>query len=117
MFLYERSQRQQQSFTQRVIPIVLQEVSIDKPTERLKIVKHWIQQMEELQVLVDEVGPESAGGSSVEELQLMRAFINSCADVLSWISGLVTERQQELQVAATLGLVKTRITAYQQNNQ
>lgn len=116
-FLYERSQRQQQSFTQRVIPVVLQEVSIDKPTERLRIVKHWIKQMEELQALVDEVGPESAGGSSVEELQLMRAFINSCADVLSWISGLVTERQQELQVPATLGLVKTRITAYLQNNQ
>lgn len=113
-FLYECSQRQQGDFTKRVIPIVLQDANIDSPIERLKIVKHWQHKMNELQKLVDEVGPEAAGASSVDELQLMRAFINCTVNALTWLSDLVTERQQDLQVDATLELVKRRVEEYVQ---
>ncbi|MBU2071526.1 MAG: TIR domain-containing protein [Gammaproteobacteria bacterium] len=114
-FLYEYSQRQQSDFTKRVIPVVLSDINIDNPIERLKIVKHWKLRKNELQVLVEEVGSESAGASSVDELQLMSAFINCIANALAWLSDLVTERQQDLQVEATLELVKSRVEEYMQS--
>ncbi|MDR6982241.1 internalin A [Rheinheimera pacifica] len=111
-FLYEYSLRQQTDFTKRVIPVVLQDINIDSPIERLKIVSHWQEKMAELQALIDKVGSEAAGASSVDELQLMRAFINCIVNALTWISDLVTERQQDLQVEATLELVKSRVEEY-----
>ncbi len=110
--LYERSQRQQQEFTHKVIPVVMADVNIDNHIERLKIVRKWQLQMEELQTLVNEVGTESAGSSSVAELTMLRAVVNCCADALSWISDLITERQAELQVDATVQLVKSRISEF-----
>ena len=111
-FLYEYSQRQQNDFTRRVIPVVLSDINIDSPIERLKIVSHWQEKMSELLALIDKVGSEAAGASSVDELQLMRAFINCIVNALTWLSDLVTERQQDLQVDATLELVKRRVEEY-----
>jgi len=111
--LYERSQKQQHEFTHKVIPVVMADVKIDNQIERLKIVRKWQLQMDELQTIVHEVGTESAGSSSVAELTMMRSVVNCCADALSWISDLITERQAEFQVDATVQLVKKRISSYE----
>ncbi|WP_262415448.1 hypothetical protein [Vibrio sp. SCSIO 43132] len=42
---------------------------------------------------------------------MTQSFISSCADSLTWLADLVTERQPELQVDATLELIKKRIQA------
>ncbi|WP_337879702.1 COR domain-containing protein, partial [Rheinheimera sp.] len=110
--LYDASQKHQQTFCQRVIPVVLDDVQIDKPVERLKVVKHWQQKRVELDTLIEEVGAEAAGKSSIDELEHLRAIVNSCVNALAWISDLVTERQSELQVDATFELVKARVAAW-----
>ncbi|WP_197489976.1 COR domain-containing protein [Rheinheimera sp. SA_1] len=107
--LYESVQRQQLAFCDKVIPVVLADVQIDKPVDRLKIVRHWQQKRAELDELITEVGAEAAGKSSVDELEHLRAIENSCANALAWISDLVSERQAKLQVEATLQLVTRKV--------
>lgn len=107
--LYESSQRQQPEFTHRIIPILLSDIRIDKPVDRLKIAKYWHEQHLELNNLVTEVGAEVAGASSALELEQMRSVVNCCVNALAWISDLITERQSELQVDATVTLIKTKI--------
>uniref|UniRef100_UPI001E5EFB72 TIR domain-containing protein n=1 Tax=Rheinheimera faecalis TaxID=2901141 RepID=UPI001E5EFB72 len=111
-FLYESIQRQQPEFTHRIIPVLLSDVRIDRPVDRLKIAKYWHEQHTELNNLVNEVGAEVAGASSALELEQMRSVVNCCVNALAWISDLITERQSELLVDATVTLVKTKVALW-----
>ena len=87
----------------------MDDAKIDNIIDRLKVVKNWTQKRDELDNMISEVGAEAAGAESTNQLQIMRSFINSTANALSWIADLVIDRTPELQATTAISLLKTRI--------
>lgn len=109
--IYSRCQGQQKEFVSKVIPVVLADAKIGNLMNRLEIVEFWTEHLTKLDSMIKKVGAINAGAESVRSLQMTQSFISSCADSLTWFTDLVTERQPELQVDATLELIKKRIQA------
>ncbi|SFG01605.1 internalin A, partial [Neptunomonas qingdaonensis] len=107
--IYERSQQQQSDFVGRVIPVVLSDAKISTRIDKFKVVEHWVSQGQELEDLINKVGLEAAGAESANERQMIRSISNCTMNALTWIGDLITERQPELQVDATIELLKKRI--------
>ncbi|MCK8064613.1 COR domain-containing protein [Vibrio sp. 1CM7H] len=107
--VYERAQNEKQEFVSKVIPVIMDDAKIDNPIDRLKVVKNWTQKRDELDSIISEVGAEAAGAESTNQLQIMRSFINSTANALTWIADLVINRTPELQAETAISLLKTRI--------
>ncbi|MCR9487317.1 COR domain-containing protein [Vibrio alginolyticus] len=107
--VYERAQNEKQEFVSKVIPVIMDDAKIDNIIDRLKVVKNWTQKRDELDNMISEVGAEAAGAESTNQLQIMRSFINSTANALSWIADLVIDRTPELQATTAISLLKTRI--------
>ncbi|CCN50571.1 hypothetical protein MADA3029_100001 [Vibrio nigripulchritudo MADA3029] len=109
--IYSHCQGQQKEFVSKVIPVVLADAKIGSLMDRLEIVEFWAEHLTKLDSMIKKVGAINAGAESVRSLQITQSFISSCADSLTWLADLVTERQPELQVDATLELIKKRIQA------
>ncbi|HCM0881055.1 COR domain-containing protein [Vibrio parahaemolyticus] len=107
--VYERAQSEKQEFVSKVIPVIMDDAEIDSPIDRLKVVRNWTQKRDELDSIISEVGAEAAGAESTNQLQIMRSFINSTANALTWIADLVINRTPELQAETAISLLKTRI--------
>ena len=107
--VYERAQSEKQAFVSKVIPVIMDDAKIDNSIDRLKVVKNWTQKRDELDNIISEVGAEAAGAESTSQLQIMRSFINSTANALSWMADLVIDRTPELQADTAISLLKTRI--------
>ncbi|TMP37629.1 COR domain-containing protein [Pseudoalteromonas rubra] len=107
--IYEHCQGQQNKFNDKVFPVIIGDVCIDTPEERLDVVAHWLKKRELLDKRIDAVGNQYAGKADLDALKTMDAFISCVSDTLSWISDRVTERESELQADATVQFVVDKL--------
>lgn len=98
-FIWERSQRDEEHFAQRIIPVVLEDAGIGNLAGRLKCVQHWQEQLQELDNLVREIGPVDCGQSTTQQLQDIKTFTVHLADALNTFADRVMPRAHALSAA------------------
>ena len=108
--IYEYAQKDHTQFTHRVIPVVLQDAQLDDDIACAEYLTSWQGQRLRLQQLVDQL-KDNTGVAQRAKLQNYLAIEHSLDHCLSWLADPLTERQTELQVDATLQLVRQKIAA------
>ncbi len=108
--IYEYAQKDHTQFTHRVIPVVLQDAQLDDDIACAEYLTSWQGQRLRLQQLVDQL-KDNTGVAQRAKLQNYLAIEHSLDHCLSWLADPLTQRQTELQVEATLQLVRQKIAA------
>jgi len=108
-YVYKAAMENEQLFHKRVIPVVLDEVSIDSARGRLAYLQHWKQEAEHLEAAArDHLDPKLT-----EEAKLYRDIANSLASGLSWSADILLNREwnkyKNDNFAELVALVKQRI--------
>ena len=91
-YLWERSQRNGATFSQRVIPVVLEDARIGKQVDRIEHVRFWQEEKGRLEALVNQLGPALCGQSTTQALQDIHAFQAQLVDALTWLADQVMPR-------------------------
>ncbi len=91
-YLWEWSQRNGATFSQRVIPMVLEDARIGKQVDRIEHVRFWQEEKGLLEALVNQLGPALCGQSTTQALQDIHAFQAQLVDALTWLADQVMPR-------------------------
>ena len=81
-----------QRFLDRIAPVVLSDANIDRPVDRLKVVRYWKEERRRLEEATEGLEPLSWGDSTREQLLLIRDFEHRSADMLSWVADVLIPR-------------------------
>ncbi len=109
--IYEYCQKDKSRFWQKVIPVVLADAGIDDDIKSLEYLRDWQQKRKQLQELADQL-TDNTGAAQKAKLQNYVAIEHCLDHCLGWLADPLTERQPELQVEATITLVKNKVALW-----
>ncbi|MEO8729852.1 MAG: TIR domain-containing protein, partial [Rhodoferax sp.] len=113
-FLWERSQRDGATFSQRVIPVVLDDAQIGSQADRIAHVRAWQEEKGRLEALVNQLGSALCGQSTTQALQDIHAFQAQLVDALTWLADQVMPRGfaalDATDYAPVVDLIKKRLS-------
>ena len=92
--IYQRSLGRKDDFLARVVPLVVGEVKISKTLDRLKHVKHWETQRDELDAALKEIDHANWGNAG-RELTLINDFCHRTEEMLGHLQDCIMPRKLE----------------------
>jgi internalin A len=89
------------AFRSRIFPVIMSDATIFKPRQRLGYIKHWEEEIHELDAALKEVGPENLQGIREERdlYETIRNTIASIVDVLADMNALTPDVHRDTDFA------------------
>jgi hypothetical protein len=105
LYMYDRSLGERPELMARIVPVVMEDLRIDDPLQRLAHAEYWQSQHDALCKRMEELGVAVAGGAARDDLLAMKDFMHRVDDLLDWLSDVVMPRVRRDDAQPTIQAV------------